>query len=314
LLTVLLNALVPIFVGLLLGYVAGRRGLIDNKDVRSLIALVMDIAVPCALVSIIIETPLALLQNQATTAIAIALVFIGLYAACYFWARRSLHMSIADSSVLALTIGFPNPAVALPLLSATFGAHAAVPAALSVAIGSITVSPVTLALLEAQRNSNGGAISLRTLLGSLPRAAVRPVVWATLLALACVALKLNFPSYLRGTLLMLGNAAAGSALILTGVVVSAHRFRFERSVLIASLAKLLLQPILALGVTTLLHMSHHQIRDVMVISAIPGGFFGLVFGSSFKATPEVASSSLIASDALGWITLSMWLVISARLF
>ena len=309
-----LNVLVPIFAGLLLGYVAGRRGLIDNKDVRSLIALVMDIAVPCALVSIIIKTPLALLENQATTAIAIALVFIGLYAACYFWARRSLHMSIADSSVLALTIGFPNPAVALPLLSDTFGAHAAVPAALSVAIGALTVSPVTLVLLEAQRDSNGGAVSLRTLLRNLPRAAVRPVVWATLLALACVALKLNFPSYLKGTLLMLGNAAAGSALILTGVVASAHRFRLERNVLIASLAKLLLQPILALGVTTLLHMSHHQIRDVMVISAIPGGFLGLVFGSSFKATPEVASSSLIASDALGWITLSVWLVVGARLF
>jgi malonate transporter and related proteins len=314
LLTVLLNALVPIFAGLLLGYVAGRRGLIDNKDVRSLIALVMDIAVPCALVSIIIETPFALLENQSTTAIAIALVFIGLYAACYFWARRSLHMSIADSSVLALTIGFPNPAVALPLLSDTFGAHAAVPAALSVAIGSITVSPVTLALLEAQRNSNGGAISFRTLLRSLPRAAGRPVVWATLLALTCGALKLNFPSYLSGTLLMFGHAAAGSALILTGVVMSAHRFRLEGSVLVASLAKLLLQPVLALGVTMLLHMTQHQIRDVMMISAIPGGFFGLVFGSSFKAVPELASSSLIASDALGWITLSMWLVVSARFF
>jgi malonate transporter and related proteins len=116
-LTLLLNALVPIFAGLLSGYVAGRRGLIDNKDIRSLIALAMNIAVPCALVSIIIETPRALLENQATTAIAIALVFIGLYAGCYFWARQSLHMSIADSSVLALTTGFPNAAVALPLLS-----------------------------------------------------------------------------------------------------------------------------------------------------------------------------------------------------
>jgi malonate transporter and related proteins len=312
-LTLLLNGLVPIIAGLLLGYVAGRRRLIDNT--RSLIALVMDIAVPCALVSIIIETPRALLENQATTAIAIALVLIGLYTACYFWARQSLHMSIADSSVLALTIGVPNAAaVGLPLLSDTFGAHAAVPAGLSLAIGSITVSPVTLALLEAQRNSNGGAISFRTLLRSLPRAAVRPVVWAPLLALACVALNLNFPSYLRGTLLMLENAAAGSGLILTGVVVSAQRFRLDGSVLVASLAKLLLQPVLALGVTMLLHMSRGQIRDVIVITAIPVGFFGLMFGSSFKATPEVASSSLIASYALGWITLSMWLVVSARLF
>ena len=54
--------------------------------------------------------------------------------------------------------------------------------------------------------------------------------------------------------------------------------------------------------------------QIGVITAIPGGFFGLMFGSSFKATPEVASSSLIASDALGWITLSVWLVVGARLF
>jgi malonate transporter len=64
-LTLLLNALVPIFAGLLLSYVAGHRGLIDNKDIRSLTALAMNIAVPCALVSVIIETPRALLENQA---------------------------------------------------------------------------------------------------------------------------------------------------------------------------------------------------------------------------------------------------------
>src|SRR5260370_34476503 len=209
-LTLLLNALVPIFAGLLLGYVAGRRGLSDNKDIRSLIALAMNIAVPCALVSIIIETPRALLENQATTAIAIASVFIGLDAACYFWARQSLHMSIADSSVLALTIGFPNAAVALPLLSDTavqagmiFGAHAAVPAALSLAIGSITVSPVTLALLEAQRNSNGGAVPFHTLLGSFPPAAGPPGVWAPLLALPCGALNPTLPRSPRGTTLIL---------------------------------------------------------------------------------------------------------------
>jgi malonate transporter len=37
---VLLNALLPIFVALLLGYVAGRRGLMDNINVRDLIVLV----------------------------------------------------------------------------------------------------------------------------------------------------------------------------------------------------------------------------------------------------------------------------------
>jgi len=33
---ILLDALLPIFVGLLLGYIAGRRGVMDNLDARNL--------------------------------------------------------------------------------------------------------------------------------------------------------------------------------------------------------------------------------------------------------------------------------------
>jgi len=222
-------------------------------------------------------------------------------------------MSIADSSVLALTIGFPNAAAAaLPLLLDTSGSHAAAPAALLIVIGSVTVTPITLALLDAQRDSPKEAIPLAAVLRSMPRAFGRPVVWGPLAALLCEALHIRFPSYVQGTFLTLGNAATGSALIPTGLVVSAQRFRLERSVLLASVAKLLLQPLLALGVTMLLRLNHEQIRNVVVISASPGGFFGLVFGKSFHATPEVASSSLIGSYGLGWITLSMWLLVATR--
>jgi malonate transporter and related proteins len=65
-------------------------------------------------------------------------------------------MSLSDASVLALTIGFPNAAaIALPLLRGAYGAEATVTAALSIAIGSITISPLTLALLEADEQSAG---------------------------------------------------------------------------------------------------------------------------------------------------------------
>ena len=42
---VLLDTLIPIFAGLLLGYMAGRRGLMDNRNVRNLIVLVMTIGI-----------------------------------------------------------------------------------------------------------------------------------------------------------------------------------------------------------------------------------------------------------------------------
>ncbi|MFY9988618.1 MAG: AEC family transporter [Chthoniobacterales bacterium] len=47
----LTNALVPIFAGLLLGYLAGRWKFVDNQNVRTLITFVMSMAVPCSLFS-----------------------------------------------------------------------------------------------------------------------------------------------------------------------------------------------------------------------------------------------------------------------
>ena len=44
--TILANALVPIFAGLLLGYIAGLRNVVDNRNVKSLITFVMSFALP----------------------------------------------------------------------------------------------------------------------------------------------------------------------------------------------------------------------------------------------------------------------------
>jgi len=313
--TVLLDALVPIFVGLLLGYIAGRRGMMDNLNVRNLIVLVMNFAIPCALFSTIIRTSREDLEQQVPTALMLTLVFAVLYAASYMWARRSLKMSVSDASVLALTIGFPNSAaVALPLFATSYGPASTVTASLSIAVGAITISPLTVALLEADKQSQGAAISGRNILRSFVRALARPVVWAPALALVGAYFGVHLPSYASRTLVTLGSAATGSALILTGVVVSAQRFRFNKAVFWTTVVILVIQPIFALGMTLLFHMSREHVRDITIICAIPGGFFGLVFGKSFDATPETASSGLIASYGAGWLTLALWMLVMAKYF
>jgi malonate transporter and related proteins len=72
---VLLNTLFAIFAGLLLGYIAGRRGTIDNLNVRNLIVLVMSFAIPCALFSTIIGSSRADLLRHIPAALMITLVF-----------------------------------------------------------------------------------------------------------------------------------------------------------------------------------------------------------------------------------------------
>jgi malonate transporter and related proteins len=300
------DALVPIFAGLLFGYIAGLRRIMDNQNVHNLIVFVMSFAVPCSLFLAISRTPRAALREQAGTMLVLTIAYFVLYGLSFLWARSGEKLRASDSSVLALTISFPNiAAIGLPLLADVFGVKSLVTVATSIALGSVTISVVTLAFLEAE----GKAFSMREVGPTLARAVKKPIVWAPLLGFVFSCAALHLPSYLDRFLTVLASAAAGSALVLTGLVVSAQKFVLGAKTLIPVLLKNALQPALALGLAILLHLSMEQTRYVTLICAIPCGFFGLVFGKAFNSSPQLASPGLIASYIVSVATLPVWIVI-----
>jgi len=309
---ILADALVPIFAGLVLGYLAGRFRVMDNQNVRTITAFVMSFAVPAALFLAIARTPRGVLREQLPTAIVLAVVFVILYAISFAWARFGVRLSSSESSVIALTVSFPNSAaVGLPLLASVFGSQSAVTVATSLAVGSITVSSITLAILEAGRDNKG--LSPRHFALALIRSFRSPVLWAPLLGLLLSCVELKLPSFVDRSLAVMGRAADGSALVLTGLVVSAQKFEIGRKTFAVVLLKNAVQPALALGIALLIHLSHEQIRYVTLISALPCGFFGIVFGKSFGSNSNLASAGLIASYIIGVGTLAAWIIVVSHL-
>src|SRR3984957_5236097 len=160
--TILANALVPIFAGLLLGYIAGLRNVVDNRNVKSLITFVMSFVLPCSLFVTIARTPHDLLWSQSKVAVALAIAYFVVFGLTHLAARRLGKSNATDSIVLALTLRFLNAtAVGLPLLLASYGNDAVVSVAVAIAIGSITISPITLAILESS-TVEGKALSPTT--------------------------------------------------------------------------------------------------------------------------------------------------------
>jgi len=311
---ILANSLVPVFAGLLLGYVAGLRKVVDNNDLRTLITFVMSFAVPCALFTTIVRAPHPLLWGQSKVALVLGAVYLAIYALMYFSARRLGKLSAADSSVLSLTLAFPNAAaIGIPLLPAVYGNGSSVSVSIAIAVGAVTISPITLAILESNTGSHDHLSALARIRISLWRAVRRPIVWAPILGVLLVAVNLAVPSYVDKSLAIFGTATAGAALFLTGLVVSAQRFNLGWGVGWSVFGKTLLQPALCLGAARVMGLPLEQTRYVVLISAIPCGFFGVVFGKSFDATPEIASSSLIASTLVGVFTLAGWIVLTSHL-
>jgi malonate transporter len=312
---VLANSLVPIFAALLFGYIAGLRKVVDNKNVKSLATFVMSFALPCSLFASIAQMPHDLLWSQGRISLVFAVIYLSIFALTYFAAHAHGKDTVANNSVLALTLAFPNVAgVSLPLLQTVYGSQAIATVAVALAIGSITVTPVTLAILESSTDQGKTLATNARIRNSAWKAVKKPVFWAPVLGVVAVAINLHVPSYVDRSLAVLGGATAGTALFLTGLVLSAQRFHLHWSVGWSVLVKNLLQPALCLAIAHLASLSLEQTRYVVLIAAAPCGFFGIVFGKSFHATPDVASSSLIASYVVGIFTLAGWVVLLNHLY
>jgi len=311
--SILAFALIPIFFGLLLGYFAGIRKFIDNRDVHSLVRFVMNFALPCSLFTAIAHTDRQILRSQGGLVAALGLVYLALFFLAWFSERRIFHSSPADSAVLALTLGFPNAtAVGIPLLDALYGPSAAAATAMGIAIGAVTISPITLAILERSTLKSHSLSTAAQIRSSMWKAVKRPVVWAPVLGLLAALIKLHLPDFANRSLTVMGNATAGAALFLTGLIVSAQPFRLDGHVIAAVAAKNLLQPALCLVIAWMIGLSAVETRYAVLIAAIPCGFFGLVFGKGFNSSPLAASSSLIFSYVFGIATLAGWIVLLGR--
>ena len=305
----LANSLVPIFVGLIFGYAAGLRKVVDNRAVKTLVSFLMTFALPCYLFVTMAGTPRQLLWDQAKPALAFAIVYLALFVASYYASRHLLKDTAANSAVLALTLGFPNAAaVGIPLLLAVYGPRASVTVAVALAVGAITITPFTLAILESGTSAERTLSHAARIRASLRSAIKNPVFWAPLLGVVIAVVQFHMPVYVEKGLTILGAATEGTALFVTGLIVSAQRFTLHWSAACAVLAKNVIQPALCLAVMFPLAIPLEQTRYVVLLSAIPCGFFGILFGEGFNATPEVASSSLIASTVLGIFTLAGWIV------
>jgi malonate transporter len=216
---IFLDVLVPVFFGLGLGYYAGWRGRVDNKNVHALNVTLMHFILPCSLFLGVARTPPALLRSQSSLLAMIGLYMLAIYAIVFFLERKPLGKSTREASVQALTVAFSNNvAIGLPLLTVLFAATGLLAVTAGIMAGALIVSPITLVLLEWNAaGAQGGSSSRFARLGPAVLASLRrPVVLAPLCALIVPLTGHTLPVAVVHTLDLTGKATVGLALFLTG--------------------------------------------------------------------------------------------------
>jgi len=301
-------ALLPVFFVLALGYGAGKARLVDNQNVSGLNTLVMSFALPISLFTSLAASErgeiLARWQLAAISAVVMGLVYAGTYLA----QRRAYRLPDGESAVQALSVAFPNcAAVGLPLVDSTLGPGAALSVAAVLAIGSITLSPATLVILERQRQSHSG---IGPVIG---RALAKPIVIGPVLGLAWSLLGIPVPHLLQVTLTAIGSITGGVALFLTGLVLSAQAVEFTANAYLSTLVTDVARPALAFLAIRLFGLDGEPARETLLLLAIPAGFFGLLLGIGYGVRSRLAGTTVLFSTVLSAATLAVVIALLPRL-
>jgi len=306
---VILLALAPIFFVMLVGYGAGRYGLVENHHVDGLNALVMNFSLPASLFVATATAPRAEMVQQVPLFVVLGAVMLLVLVAWYFSIRAVAKVSRADASLQALTISFPNLAgVGLPIATSVIGSGGAVPVAVALTAGSIIVSPLSLILVEmdtarpeeAAKTSRGQQIAR-----ALRRAVTKPVVVAPALGILYSLSGLELAPALKACLMLIGVAAPGVALFLTGLVLSSQPFRLNWQVVAATVLADIIRPLLTAAIVFLLPIAPETRNVIILIAAVPSGFFGILFAVSYKLDSAATGSMVIASTLLSVVTLAI---------
>jgi malonate transporter and related proteins len=280
--------------------------IVDNHHVDGLNALVMDFALPASLFVATASASRSQTFAQASLFAILGTVMLLLYLAWYLSMRTFSKVSKADASLQALTIAFPKLAGAgLPIAHAALGPTGTVPVAVALGAGSILVSPLTLIMVEISGSKADGAVEARTgrTLRAVRRALTKPVVVAPTLGVLLSLSNLKLDAVVEACLMLIGHAAAGVSLFLTGLILSAQSFRLDWRVVAATDVADIVRPLLTAAVVFSLPVSADTAKTVVLLGAVPSGFFRILFAVNYRLDSAAAGSMLIASTGFSIVTM-----------
>jgi predicted permease len=310
-LDILIKDILPIFVIMFLGYMAGKRKVFKAEDSKVLNKLVLTYALPAALFVSIVKADSAMLFDDLKLTIVSLVVITGMFLWAYFSCYKFFKHSKSEAAVCALisgspTIGFLGFAVLEPIYGAT-ATTGLVVAIVSIVVNAINI-PIGLALMNQGKGSvaSSGGKKSNPVIDALKE----PVCWAPILAVILVLLDIKFPAILDPNFELIAKANSGVAVFAAGLTLSSMKFQLDKEVVYNTIQKLILMPAALLIVGLLFHMESDKLQMMVLAGALPPAFSGIIIGNQNQLYERTGTSSLEFSILLFVIAAPFWIRIT----
>jgi malonate transporter len=311
----LVEALLPVFFVLALGYFAGKRNAFDADQAAGLSKLALSFALPASLFVSMTDIPRDLLLQQGRLVLALILSHAGLFLVAWFALGfvKPLHGTPAIIYALMLSTS-ATPVFGLAVLGPILGATSAGTVGLVALAINLTVPPAVILLeMDAAAKHQQAATDPSkpsAILTGLNAGLKSPLLWAPVLGVSAVLASIRLPAVVASCFELIGSATSGVAVFAVGLVLAAHPIRLSPGVFAGSLARITVQSAVLFALLHLLHVVSPFARESLVCCSFPLATVVVLFAARYKAAQSETAAMLMISTLALAITVPAILWIS----
>jgi malonate transporter and related proteins len=302
----ILSITFPIYLIVLLGWLAVRKGFFDKPDLRVLGRFVVQFALPALLFKALGSRPMHEVLD-AGYLLAVAAGSLAVFAALFAWSRFGLGKSLPVAAMKAMGASFSNTGyIGYPIALHFMGPVAGVALALNMLVENLLMLPLVLTLAEAGQGSGRRwwTVLAQTLAGLWRN----PMVLAIVCGLVVAWLELELPAPLWKTIDLMALASTGVALFVVGGTLAGLSTRgLAADVSRVAAAKLIAHPLAVYAALWIVPATSPELRTLAVVmAAMPMlGIYPIL--AQKYGLEEPCAAALLGTTMASFVTLAGWL-------
>jgi len=299
---IILSAMGPIIVGLLVGFICGKKKYFKEETEQAFADFVVKIALPAALfVSAATVSPSILLNVDYFLSLAAGLIItfiIGLIVAKFIFKRNR-----RDGTMQALTMSFPDMAYCgPPVLLATVGSSGLIAMVMGNLIYTVIILPIAMLLL-------GNGDKKQSIGRAIWKSVYQPLVILPILGAIVAISGIKLPTVFYNSVDELGKCAGGVALFFLGLMISHIKLKFNFEMLCNIFIKNILQAIIILVVAIGLGLEGGLLKSAFIIGILPTATAVPALAMSYKAYEENAAAAVFLSTLCSLVTIVLGIIV-----
>ena len=307
------DLILPVFAVIVTGWLAGYLGYVARELSDALIHFAYNVAMPALLIVTIAHEP-----ARSLLAWRFLAAFGGGSLLCFAIVFASLRafggQGVAGAAMQGWAASMTNTGfVALPVLRATYGTPAVLPAAIATVFVAVVMFPAAVLMQELNPHSSGRSDFAPAKLAR--HVILNPMVLSTLVGIAWATAGVPMPGPVSAYLQILADALTACALFAIGLGVSMDGLRANigRSAALAAV-KLGLMPLIVLGLSIALRLEPLTLIAAVVCAAVPTAKTVYILSGEYRCEESTVAATISLTTLCSIGTLIVWIFVLSAFF